>query len=219
MADGAAGEAADLGASEPPAAVADASGQPTEPVVVLIGPPGAGKTKVGKRVARALGTSFTDTDRVVVAEHGTIADIWASKGELHFRELEREAVRIALAGAGVVALGGGAVLDPRTQADLSGKRVALIMVDADAVADRIEGDKRPLLTGGGVAAWSALVDQRMPLYTALASRTFDTSRRKMDAVAEEVTAWLTDGDAETGSSKAPAESAPAEVEENEAEDD
>jgi shikimate kinase len=95
-------------------------------------------------------------------------------------------------GEGVVALGGGAVLDPRTQADLAGRRVALIIVDAEAVADRITGDKRPLLAVGGVAAWSALVDQRMPLYTALATRTFDTSRRKMDDVAAEVTQWLLD---------------------------
>jgi len=161
------------------------------PVVVLIGPPGAGKTKVGKRVARALGIPFTDTDKLVVAEHGSIAELWVNSGELHFRELEREAVRVALLTSGVVALGGGAVLDPRTQSDLAGTRVALIMVDADAVADRIEGDKRPLLRGGGVSAWSALLDQRRPLYTALASRTFDTSRRKMDDVAAEVVEWLT----------------------------
>lgn len=160
------------------------------PLLVLIGPPGAGKTKVGKRVAQALKLPFTDTDKVIVAEHGTIADIWAAEGELHFRGLEREAVRVAMLSDGVVALGGGAILDPRTQADLAGKRVALITVDAETVADRIEGDKRPLLSGGGVAAWSALVDQRMPLYTALATRAFDTSRRKMDDVAAEVTEWL-----------------------------
>lgn len=160
------------------------------PLLVIIGPPGAGKTKVGKRVARALGVPFADTDKLIVARHGVIADIFVTHGEAHFRALEREQVETALATGGVVSLGGGAVLDPRTQADLRGRRVALVMVDAESVAERIESDKRPLLASGGVAAWEALVERRRPLYEALASRTFDSSRRPMQAVAEDVLAWL-----------------------------
>jgi len=160
------------------------------PLLVLIGPPGAGKTKVGKRVARALGVPFADTDKRIVAEHGPIADLFAEHGEGYFRALEREQVAECLAGEGVVSLGGGAILDPRTQADLRDRRVALIMVDEDAVADRIDGAKRPLLAHGGVAAWKALVEQRRHLYEALATRTFDSSRRSMDDVAAEVTEWL-----------------------------
>ncbi len=168
----------------------DASG----PLLVIIGPPGAGKTKVGKRVARALGVPFTDTDKVIVKAHGPIADLFAAHGEPHFRAIERETVAEALGTDGIVSLGGGAVLDPRTQADLRERRVALIMVDEDAVAERIEGAKRPLLAHGGVAAWKALVDQRRHLYEALATRTFDSSRRSMDSVAEDVVAWLREED-------------------------
>lgn len=159
-------------------------------MLVLIGPPGAGKTKVGKRVARGLGLPFADTDKLIVARHGKIADIFAEHGEPHFRAIERETVAEALTGDGVVSLGGGAVLDPRTQADLRDRRVALIMVDEHAVAERIEGEKRPLLASGGVAAWKALVEQRRHLYEALATRTFDSSRRSMDDVAAEVIEWL-----------------------------
>jgi shikimate kinase len=160
------------------------------PLLVIIGPPGAGKTKVGKRVARALGVTFVDTDKSIVAEHGAIADIFAEHGEPHFREIEREHVRRALAGTGIVSLGGGAVLDSRTQADLHELRVALITVSADAVGPRLKGEKRPLLAAGGVGAWKALVEQRLPLYEALARRTFDSSARRMDAVAADVVAWL-----------------------------
>jgi shikimate kinase len=162
------------------------------PLLVLIGPPGAGKTKVGKRVARALQLPFTDTDKRIVAEHGPIAAIFAEHGEPHFRALERVHVAAALAGGGIVALGGGAILDPRTQADLRAHRVALVTVDADAVGERIEGAKRPLLASGGVAAWKVLVEQRRPIYEALASRTFDSSRRPMQAVADEVLQWLSE---------------------------
>jgi len=169
------------------AAEAAASG----PVLVLIGPPGAGKTKLARRVARGLGVSFIDTDRRIVARHGPIADIFADHGEAHFRALEREQVEQVLAIDGVVvSLGGGAILDPRTQADLHERRVALIDVTADAVAERITGEKRPLLAAGGVAAWSALVEVRRPLYEALATKRFDTSHRPMDDVAGDILAWL-----------------------------
>ncbi len=164
----------------------DASG----PLLVIIGPPGAGKTKVGKRVARALGVPFADTDKRIVATHGPIADLFAEHGEPYFRAIERDQVAECLAGEGIVSVGGGAVLDPRTQADLRDRRVALITVDEDAVAERIEGAKRPLLASGGVAAWKALVEQRRHLYDALATRAFDSSRRSMDDVAAEVVAWL-----------------------------
>lgn len=162
------------------------------PRVVIIGPPGAGKTKVGKRVARRLSLGFVDSDHRVVAKHGPIAEIFAEHGESRFREWEREEVALALRESGVVALGGGAVLDPRTQADLADLPVALVTVSAAAVEGRISGAKRPLLASGGVAAWSALVDQRMPLYEALATRRFDSSSTPMDTVAARVVEWLTE---------------------------
>lgn len=162
----------------------------TGPALVLIGPPGAGKTKLGKRVSAATGLRFTDTDKRIVALHGPISEIFAQHGEQRFREIEREQVALALASDGIVSLGGGAVLDPRTQAELEPLRVALITVSAAAVAPRISGAKRPLLAAGGVGAWETLVEQRRPLYERLATATFDTSDSPMDAVAQRIVAWL-----------------------------
>jgi shikimate kinase len=155
--------------------------------VVLIGPPGSGKTKLGRRVARALRLPFVDTDKRIVAEHGSIATIFATHGEPHFRELERATVATALSEDAVVSLGGGAILDPDTQADLAGRRVALITVSAEAVANRITGSKRPLVTS--IESWQALVDARRETYERLASREWDTSRRPLDIIAAEIADW------------------------------
>ena len=164
----------------------------TGPRAVLVGPMGAGKTTVAGLLAEAWGVAARDTDADVEAAEGrSISDIFVDDGEAHFRALERAAVATALATHdGVLALGGGAVLDPRTQADLHERRVALITVSAEAVGERLQGEKRPLLASGGVAAWKALVEQRRPLYEALARRSFDSSLRPMDAVADDVVAWL-----------------------------
>jgi shikimate kinase len=158
------------------------------PVVVLIGAPGAGKSRLGKRIARTLGVPFIDTDKRIVAGHGPIPAIFAEHGEARFRELERAEVARALGEPGVVALGGGAVLDEDTQRDLAAHRVAQLSVSAEAVAKRITGDKRPLVDG--VAAWSALVEKRRPVYDRLADRTFDTSSRPLDAIADELVGWI-----------------------------
>jgi shikimate kinase len=158
------------------------------PVVVLIGAPGAGKTRLGKRIARMLDVAFIDTDKRIVAENGPIAAIFADHGEARFRELEREQVARALHERGVVALGGGAVLDPRTQEDLAAHRVAQLSVSAEAVEKRITGDKRPLVNG--VEAWSALVEKRKPIYDRLARRTFDTSRLPLDSIAADLVTWI-----------------------------
>jgi len=168
--------------------VSDASAAPRA-VVVLIGAPGAGKTRTGKRVAKLLGVPFVDTDKRIVAEHGPIADIFAEHGEPHFRALERTAVAAALREPAVVSLGGGAVLDPRTRDDLAGLPVVQLTTSAEAVAERITDGKRPLLAGG-TAAWSALVAARQPIYDALASLTIDTSATPLVSVAAEIADWV-----------------------------
>jgi shikimate kinase len=159
------------------------------PPVVLIGPMGAGKTRIGKRVARILGTGFVDTDKVVVAENGPIPELFTTKGEAHFRALERAAVVGALAGDDVVALGGGAILDAETRADLGSHRVVLVTVSAEAVAPRIADARRPLLRDG-LADWECIYAERRPFYEQLARFTVDTSHRPIDAVAQEVVAWV-----------------------------
>lgn len=157
--------------------------------VVLIGAPGAGKTRTGKRLARLLTVPFIDTDKRIVERHGTIADIFEEHGESHFRSLEREIVAEALQEQAVVTLGGGAVLDPRTQADLVRFRVVQLSVTAAAVEARISGGKRPLLAGG-ISAWQALVTSRQPLYDRLSQLTIDTSSQPLDRVAQHIAHWL-----------------------------
>lgn len=156
---------------------------------MLIGAPGAGKTRTGKRLARLLDVPFVDTDRRIVAAHGPIAAIFAERGEPHFRALERDAVAAALAERAVVALGGGAVLDPETQARLAGHRIVQLAVSPEAVEARISGGKRPLVKDG-IGSWIALVEGRKPLYDRLSQLTIDTSHRPLSGVAQQIATWL-----------------------------
>jgi shikimate kinase len=158
-------------------------------VVVLIGAPGAGKTRTGKRVARILELPFIDTDRVIVQQHGPIPAIFEQFGEPYFRAVERDAVAESLRQRAVVSLGGGAVLDPRTRDDLVGLPVVQLTTSVSAIASRIGDGRRPLLKDG-TAAWEALVAARQPIYDAVASITIDTSRLPIDGVASRVAEWL-----------------------------
>jgi shikimate kinase len=160
------------------------------PYLVMIGAPGAGKTRIGKRVARLMKVPFVDTDRRIVMRYGPIAQIFSGSGEEHFRRLERTEVARALGERAVVSLGGGAILDPATQKDLEGLPVALMTVSPEAVLSRI-GSKRPLLSSGdGVEAWQRLVDARRETYERLATRSWDTSHHPVEAIAAEIAAWV-----------------------------
>lgn len=162
----------------------------TARALVLIGPMGAGKTSIGRRVAKALGVPFTDSDAAIVRAHGAIEAIFADHGEAHFRRLERDAVRAALATGGVVSLGGGAVLDPDTQADLAGHRVVLLTVEPGVVAGRVRDTKRPLLQGeDALARWREIYESRRPIYEGLADVVFDTSHGPLQDVVDAVVAW------------------------------
>lgn len=159
----------------------------TRETIALIGPPAAGKSRVGKRLAKLLELPYVDTDAVVVSQHGPIAEIFAAHGEPHFRALERTAVAEALRKPGVVSLGGGAVLDPATQADLADARVVLLTVRAEAIAKRITNGKRPLVTD--LESWKRLVAARSDLYASLADYTADTSSRPIDTIVAEIAQW------------------------------
>ena len=161
--------------------------------LIVIGPPGAGKSTVGRLVAERLGVPFVDTDDLVEARAGrTIPEIFVDDGEPAFRDLERAAVVDVLASAdGVVSLGGGAVMDPRTEADLSGQAVVFLDVGIADAARRVGfGQGRPLLGINPRAQWTRLMQDRRAVYERIADFVVDTAGRSAREVAEDVVAGL-----------------------------
>ena len=165
------------------------SGPTVAPVVVLVGPPGSGKSSVGAALAARLGVGLRDTDADIVATAGQpIADLFVDHGEAHFRELEAEAVRTALTEHdGVLALGGGAIMREQTRALLGGHAVVFLDVSLHDAVKRVGLDApRPLLIGNPRARWRELMEQRRPLYTEVARAVVATDGLTPDQVAEAV---------------------------------
>ncbi len=159
------------------------------PVVVLVGPPGAGKTTVGNLVAVVLGVDFRDTDADVEEAAGRrVSDIFVDSGEAEFRRLETAAVTTALAGHdGVLALGGGAVLNPATRSALTGLPVVFLDVGVKDAASRVGFNRdRPLLLGNPRAQWLRLMEARRGLYEEVALGTVKTDGRTPEQVAADV---------------------------------
>ncbi|WP_426592043.1 shikimate kinase [Cellulomonas sp. McL0617] len=162
------------------------------PRVVLIGPPGSGKSTVAAALAERwqLGARDTDADVETVAGK-SIAEIFVEDGEPAFRALEREAVGRALVEHdGVLALGGGAVLDPQTDEALTqyvgyGGVVVFLDVSLAHAAPRVGfNQSRPLLLGNPRSQWQALMDARRPVYERLATLSVVTDDRRPAEVAE-----------------------------------
>ena len=159
------------------------------PVVVLVGPMGAGKTTVAGLLADAWGTTMRDTDAdIVTAEGREIADIFVDSGEDAFRALERAAVAEALATHdGVLALGGGAVLDAATRELLADHHVVFLRVGLSDAVKRVGlGTARPLLLGNVRGRIKTLLDERTPVYESVATVVVDTDGRTPEDVAQEI---------------------------------
>lgn len=163
------------------------------PVVVLVGPPGSGKTTVGRLVAQRRGVGFRDTDTDVETVAGaSISDIFVDRGEVAFRELERDAVHRALTDHdGVLALGGGAVVDTDTRSLLASHRVVFLDVGLADAAARVGFNRdRPLLLGNPRAQLRVMLEERRALYAEVATVTISTDGRSADDVAAAVEAAL-----------------------------
>jgi len=161
----------------------------TGPRVVLVGPMGVGKSTVGGLLAERLGRRFRDTDEDIVAEQGrTIADIFVEEGEEAFRALEKEAVQRALAEHdGILALGGGSILDADTRALLAGQPVVYLSMDVEEAVQRTGlNAARPLLAVNPRRQWRELMEARRHLYGEVASAVVATDGRTPEEVTRAV---------------------------------
>ncbi|GAA3531799.1 shikimate kinase [Aeromicrobium panaciterrae] len=158
------------------------------PVVVFVGPPGAGKSTVAELVGDRLGVAVRDTDHDIEASEGvSIQDMFIDQGEAYFRALEEKAVATALAEHdGVVSLGGGAVLSPASRAALADHRVIFLDVGLASAVRRVGMNSgRPLLLGNVRTQLKNLLDQRRVLYRDVARFTIETDDLDAAQVADQ----------------------------------
>lgn len=162
-------------------------------LVIMIGPPGAGKSTVGGLLAREIGCEFLDTDRVIEERLGKkISEIFVEDGEAFFREVEEEVVLESLESFhGVIALGGGSILSERVRSRIQAgdPKVEVLFLDVSIAyaAPRVGFNReRPLLMVNPRAQWQELMNRRRPIYISLANRTIDTNERTPDQVTDEI---------------------------------
>lgn len=156
-------------------------------MVVLVGPMGVGKSTVGRLLAERLGVGYRDTDEDIVASRGrSVADIFVDEGEPVFRALEKQAVHTALTEhEGVLALGGGAILDDGTRALLAGHRVVYLSMDVEEAVKRTGlNTARPLLAVNPRRQWRELMEARRHLYEEVATAVVATDGRSPEEVGQ-----------------------------------
>ena len=159
--------------------------------IILIGPPGSGKSTIGRALSRKLNLSFTDTDDLIEKQTGiSISQIFIDKGEPWFRDLEREVLQAELARInGVLSLGGGAPLSENAQEMLRKVDAAVIYLNVSlaTAAPRVGFNRdRPLLLNNPRGAWQEMMDKRRPIYESLATNVVKVDERAPKDIVDEI---------------------------------
>lgn len=156
----------------------------------LVGMMGSGKTAAGRLAASQLGVEFADTDELIAATVGTpVVEVWQAQGESRFRVLESGVVAGLTGFVGVVAAGGGAVLDEANRRQMSQGTVVWLRASPQRLADRVGGSPdRPLLKRGPspAAVLSSLLEERKSIYAGMADHQIDTEHLAVDEVARRI---------------------------------
>lgn len=159
--------------------------------IVFVGPMAAGKTSLGRRVAKELAVPFVDSDVLFVREHGAITEFFAEHGEAEFRRIEAEIIAAELESPGtkILALGGGAVLTDSTRKLLATHPTVLLMTTQEAVLRTANLARRPLLRDDP-SAWGRILAERKPLYLEVANVTYRTDRAGKEQLTRRVVQWV-----------------------------
>jgi shikimate kinase len=159
--------------------------------IILIGPPGSGKTSIGRALAKALALEFADTDNLIEADQGkSVSQIFVEDGEQSFRDIEERICLDALVVSnGVLSLGGGSVLLPTIAEAIrrSGSDVIFLDVSLAVAAPRIGFNRdRPLLLNNPRQQWQRLMDARRPIYESLSTKTVEVGNRTVNQIVKEI---------------------------------
>jgi len=165
------------------------------PRLVLIGPPGCGKSTVGAALAQKLIIDFIDTDVAIEASYGQkISDIFVDKGEEFFRDLEFKVLDQSLMKEDcVLSLGGGAPIAQRAQEILKTAKAPIFFLDVSlaVAAPRVGFNRdRPLLLGNPRAQWQSLAETRRPIYESLASFVIKVDAMSVEEVVDAIVSKL-----------------------------
>lgn len=170
-----------------------ALGDEAPTVVVLVGPPGAGKSTIGRRLARAMNSALVDSDVLIEQAMGkSCGEVFTELGEPKFREVEAEHVARALRNKAVVSLGGGAVITESTRELLANHLVVWIDVSVEEGARRTAGESsRPVLQAEDpVARYRELIEQRLPFYREVADYRARTDGRSPQQVVADILGFI-----------------------------